>query len=239
MNAYVTRTIPVSIITLLILLAVSYGPPAGSPAAFAEGTAVLQGTVSDIKGNGVPGAMVFIYNSPEVRRTADFISAPTDKDGMFRVVVPQGKYWLVARLKKSKKYGPLMPGDRHSGDPEEIELDPGAEVNMDFVVADLKEAITMKREAAVRPFRISGKITDEKGAPVSGAYAIAFKTEEIPGIPDYLSAWVDAEGRYTLYIPEGEYYIGGALTFPPDKNYFVHGELMVDGDKTGIDIVKK
>jgi hypothetical protein len=153
--------------------------------------------------------------------------------------LPHGKYWLVARLKKSKEYGPLMVGDRHSGDPEEIEIEPDSEVNMDFVVADLKEAIKMKREAVDRPFRISGKIIDKKGEPVTGAYAVAYKTKEMSRFPDYLSAWVDTEGRYTLYIPDGNYYIGGALTFPPDNNYFIHGEITVSSDESGIDIVKK
>ena len=239
MSVHIKCSVPLFISVLFIILAVSYSPAVDSSAVFAEGTSVLKGIVSDVEGQAAAGAMVFVYNSPEVRRTADFISAPSDKEGLFRMVLPQGKYWAVARLKKSKEYGPLMPGDRHSGDPEEIEIEPDSEVNMDFVVADLKEAIKMKREAMDRPFRISGKIIDKRGEPVTGAYAIVYKTKEISRIPDYLSAWVDTEGHYTLYIPEGDYYIGGAFTFPPDNNYFIHGKITADADKSGIDIVKK
>ena len=49
-----------------------------------------------------------------------------------------------------------------------------------------------------RPVRISGRIIDEKGSPVTKAYAVANKLEKISGMPDYISAWVDPDGRYTL-----------------------------------------
>ncbi len=218
-------------IALFLLLVPVY------PAASAGDASVFKGKVSDVDGRAVEGARIFVYGAPEVRRSADFISAPTDKDGLFRMVLPPGKFWSIARLKKGEDYGPLMPGDKHSGEPVEIELASGSEVSMDFTVADLKEAQkkrTREREGAAK---ISGKIVDENGAPVRGAYAFANRSETVSGIPDYLSAWVDDEGRFALYLPRGKYCLGGAIMFPPGQSYVLQGEMTFDGDKSGVTIV--
>ncbi len=207
------------------------------PTASAEGTAVFTGRVSDVDGRAVEGARVFVYGTPEVRRSADFISAPTDKDGRFRMVLPPGRFWSIARWKKGEDYGPLMPGDKHSGEPVEVEISSGREVAMDFTVADLKEAQKKKAREREGAVKISGTIVDENGAPVKGAYAFANRSETVSGIPEYLSAWVDDEGRYTLYLPRGKYYLGGAIAFPPGRSYALRGEMALDGDKSGVTIV--
>lgn len=219
-------------IALFLLLVPAYS------AASAGGASVFRGRVSDVDGRAVEGARIFVYGAPEVRRSADFISAPTDKDGLFRMVLPPGKFWSIARLKKGEAYGPLMPGDKHSGEPVEIELASGGEVSMDFTVADLKEAQkkkTREREGAVK---ISGKIVDKNGAPVKGAYAVANRTEKVSGIPEYVSAWVDAEGQYTLYLPRGKFHIGSAVEFPPERTSFMNGQIDVDADRSDFDIVR-
>jgi hypothetical protein len=222
---------------LFFLLAAWHCPPFDHVTVLAEGTSVLKGRVLDVAGESVEGAMVFVYNNPEVKREADFISAPTDSEGRFRMVVPPGEYWVVARLKKSEEFGPLMPGDKHSGDPEEIELATDSEEDMEFVVADLRDAIKMKKDAREGTVRITGRIIDEKGAPVKRAYVIANRKEEVSGIPDYLSAWVDKDGNYTLYVPEGTYFIGSADTFPPGKNYNIIGEIAIETDISGMDVL--
>lgn len=208
-------------------------------AAAAEEMAVLKGAVSDTENNAVEGAMVFVYDSTDVRRPADFISARTDKNGLFRLFVPPGKYWAVARLKKTEGYGPLMPGDRHSGEPAEFEAAYPGEVSLNFIVADLKEAIKAKVQTRERPSRIGGRIVDRDGTPITGAYAVAHRNEQITGIPDHLSASVDDDGQYTLYLPRGTYYIGAALTFPPGNNYFMRGAISVDSDRDGVTIMRE
>jgi hypothetical protein len=207
--------------------------------AFALEQSVLRGKVSGAEGKAVEGARVFVYRSDDVRKPADFISDVTDKDGLFRMVLPPGKYWSIARLKKTEGYGPLMPGDKHSGEPREIELALGREVEMDFIITDLTEAIRIKTKERVGPVKISGRVIDGKGSPVPGAYAFANRNEKVSGIPDYLSAWVDSEGRYALYVPRGRYYLGGAVAFPPGQDYFMNGEIIVEDDKTDADIIVK
>ncbi len=209
------------------------------PAAYAGDKTVFRGKVFDVEGKAVEGAKVFVYRSADVRRSADFISAPTDKDGLFSIVLPQGRYWSVARLKRTEGFGPLMPGDKHSGEPIEMEVS-SVEINMNFIVADLKEAIKAKNKNREGAVRISGRVVDEKGSPVTKAYVIANRIGSVAsGFPDYLSAWVDEDGGYTIYVAPGKYSIGVATTFPPGRDYSMCSEMNLDADKTGVDIFLK
>ncbi len=216
---------------LVLLLAVS---------ASGSGSAVLRGKVTDADGNPAQGARVFAYDSPDVRRPGNYISALTDQAGAYRMVLASGRYWLVARLKSEDGYGPLKTGDKHSGDPLEIELADGQELVRDFKVVDLKEARKMQtrdREAIVK---VSGRILDQKGAPVAKAYAIANRTGTRAEIPDYVSAWVDGQGRYTLLLPPGKYHIGAAFAFPPDgSTFFLKNRVTIGADPRDLDIVIK
>ncbi|MBI5203474.1 MAG: carboxypeptidase regulatory-like domain-containing protein [Nitrospirae bacterium] len=198
---------------------------------------ILKGRVLDMGEKAVEAARIFVYNSPEIRRPSDFISANTDKDGRFHMFLPPGKYWAVARLKKTEGYGPLMPGDKHSGEAKEIVIAPGMEFEMDFTVSDLKEASRMKKRIKENYFKINGRIINEKGLPVRMAYVFANRNEKVSGVPDYLSAWTDEDGHYTLYLPKGRYYMGAAVTFPPGQNSLAGRVVFVESDKVGEDIV--
>ena len=197
----------------------------------------LKGRVTDIAERPAEGAVVYVYVTPDAKRVADFISAPTGIDGQYHAVAPPGKYWAVARIKKSKSYGPLMPGDKHSGEPVMVELGPDSETEMDFTVMDLKEAAQTMAKEREELFRISGKIIDQSGAPVVPSYAIANKIERTGGIPDYLAAWVDKEGHYTLYLPPGKYYMGSAKDFPPDRYYYANGEITIEADMSDVNVI--
>lgn len=209
--------------------------------AFAEQKAVLKGRILDMEGKALKGASVFIYDSSETKRAVDLVSAQTGEDGFFRVALPSGRFWAIARIKAGGRYGlgPLMPGDKFSGEPMEIELAPGEERVVDFVVMDIMEFSRQKKKISSDYIRIKGRITDEKGQPVRMAYAFANMQEKSPKIPDYLSAWTDDEGQYTLYLPRGEYYVGYATAFPPDENYMTDRTVVAETDKAEIDIVIK
>jgi hypothetical protein len=208
--------------------------------ALAEEKSIFKGRVMDTEEKPVEGVEIYIYNSPDVKRPAEYLSSKTDKDGHFQIVLPTGKYWVVARLRKGEKYGPLMPGDKHSGDPVEIELTSNKEFEKDFIVADIRESLRAKQKIREDYFKIKGRILDKNGLPVKMVYAIANKSKVIIGkpIPDYVSTWTDEEGYYTLYLPKGKYYIGYAIKFPPgQKYYFLNKEVFFDSDKSDLDII--
>jgi len=214
-----------------------WGIPSLPAQAAAEESSVLKGKILDVEGRPVKGASVFIYRSAEVKRPADFISSQTGEDGTFRMVLPPGKYRALARLKKVEGYGPLMPGDKHSGEPKEIELSPAAKLNIDFTIADLKEASLLSGKFREDYVTITGKITDEAGQPVSQAYVIAHRSKKVQGIPDFISAWTNEDGCYSLRIPRGSFYMDAARVFPPDQDLLLTKEVMISSDKPDSDII--
>jgi hypothetical protein len=199
--------------------------------------AVLKGHVLDVEGKAVKGVEIFIYNTPNTRRPADFISARTDASGKFSVTIPSGKYWAVARLRHGEKYGPLMPGDKHSGEPVEVEIEAGDEFVEDFTVIDLRDAARMIKKTREDFFKLEGRILDGKGAPLRNVYAVASRGKEISEMPDYLSAWTDGGGRYSLYLPAGTFFIGYAAEFPPGEKIYIYKEIHITAEKKGLDIV--
>ncbi|MBI5410095.1 MAG: carboxypeptidase regulatory-like domain-containing protein [Nitrospirae bacterium] len=225
-------------------------------------TTVFKGQVFDVEGKAVNGAEMFIYNSVDTRRPADFISARTDEDGHFSMTLPPGKYWAVARLRKGEKYGPLMVGDKHSGEPVEIKLGDNEGLELNFTVADIRDAARLMKKTREDYMKVTGRIIDKNGVPVKMYYVIADrKGGDTPlnplliegkssplekgdaggfegKFPDFISAWTDDEGRYTIYLPKGKYFIGYADKFP-SQGYNVYNELTVESDKDNIDIVIK
>lgn len=204
---------------------------------FAAETHQLKARVSDIEGRPMEGAKLFLYESPNVRRPAQFISSPSDRAGLIQIILPPGKYWMVARFKSDGKYGPLMPGDKHSGEPVEVEVGANG-VETEFIVADIRELGQKKRANATDALRLKGRVTDSQGGPVAQAFVYASRSKEFSELPDFISAWTGADGRYEIYLPPGgRYYLGASRELP--LKYRQEGlfkPLMLDSSKIDIAI---
>jgi hypothetical protein len=192
---------------------------------FALDNMILTGRVLDVDGRPVSGAEVFVYDSLVIRRPADFISARTGKDGLFRMTLPRRKFWAVARVRSSDKFGPLLPSDRHSGEPLPIEPGDSEELSQDFTVVDLREAVRLKQKIRTDFLAMSGRIIDQSGKPVRDAYVFAGSGRTLREIPEYVSAWSGENGDYTLYLPPGRYFFGASKEFPPMPGTAVNLEL--------------
>lgn len=184
----------------------------------------------DIDGKPVAGAELFVYDSSAIRRPADFISARTAGDGVFRLVLPHRKYWAVARVRRGDKFGPLLPGDRHSGEPLILEPDGANEVQQDFTVVDIREAVRQKQKIRADFLPVTGRLVDQNNKPVQNAYVFAIMDRSVRGVPEYISAWTGESGDYTLYLPPGRYFVGGSGVFPPVPGTVVNRELLLDPD---------
>ncbi len=115
------------------------------PGVSALETFYLAGKVTDKQGKPVEGAQIYVYTSGDTKRPADFISPKSDKEGRYGIKLPAGRYWAVARARAVDRYGPLAPGDRHSGEPEEIEPGNAATVEKDFIVKEISDFGRMKQ----------------------------------------------------------------------------------------------
>ncbi|WP_298268764.1 carboxypeptidase-like regulatory domain-containing protein [Geobacter sp.] len=197
--------------------------------------ATLRATILDVAGGPVAGAKVFVYDSGDTRRPADFISPVSDREGRTVLHLPPGRYWAVARLKKDGTYGPLMPGDKHSGEPVILEPAAGEVVGGEFVVADIRDVGRTRVTVASESVVLRGRILDREGAPVANGYVFANRAKEGREIPEFLSAWSDGAGSYTLYLPAGgRFYVGVATRFPPDAAAGPLREISTEAGKADI-----
>lgn len=203
-NPWLTRVV------MVLLVAAWWTTPAN-----AEPTFTLRGTITDIAEAPVANAEVYLYRTANTRRPADFISAKTGADGGYRLVVPAASYWGVARIKQGERFGPLQLGQRHSGDPVQIVIGEEPVTTVDFAVADLREMAQKRQKVNSEVIAVSGTIVDGDGKPVANACAFARVTQLPETPPEYVSAWTDTDGRYTLFLPPGTYFWGASREFPP------------------------
>jgi hypothetical protein len=199
----------------------------------------LRGRVIDIMTQPVAGAEVYLYDSKQVKRPADFISQKTKTDGSYKLTVPAGEYWAVAILRQTdSSFGPLQVGDRHSGEPLILDLKNKKIKEIDFTVMDLRDAVRHSRKRGDELFEIKGRIVDEHGKPVAMAYVLAdSRSKPSPEIPQYLSAWTDIEGKYTMYLPAGGFYVGASTVMPPSQKEDLSRFIEVAEDRQGVELI--
>ena len=62
----------------------------------------------------------------------------------------------------------------------------------------------------------SFKSLDAHEKPLAMAYVIADnRSTPATEFPLYISAWTGSDGKYTLYLPAGKFYLGVSTIMPP------------------------
>ena len=203
------------------------------------GNVELHGRIVDIMAQPVAGAEVYLYESKQVKRPADFISPKTKTDGSYKLTVPPGVYWAVAILRqKGPSFGPLQIGDKHSGEPLVLNLKNRKMKEVDFTVMDLRDAVRHSRKRSEELFEIQGRILDAHEKPLAMAYVIAdSRSTPATEFPLYISAWTGIDGKYTLYLPAGAFYLGTSTIMPPSPEEKLSRFVEVAGDMQGVDLV--
>lgn len=221
-------------LTLLNLFLFQWGIPAQ-----AAKNPLVKATVVDVAGEPIKGAYIFFYDSPDTKRAVDLVSPVTDSKGFCEKAVPPGRYWVLARLKGNATFdmGPLMIEDKFSGDPLEIEVVSGEELVLNFTVMDLLDTIKTKSKKRKDLNKVTGKIVDEKGSPVANVFAYANNHKSPLSVPDYFSAWTEADGEFIIYLPNGNYNIGAAVELSSSQRYKATQDISVDKDVQGVAIV--
>ena len=172
-----------------------------------------------LKDSGLPVQGTHVYAYSDFRRNligvADHVSKGSDPDGSYQLILPPGKYYLVARKRNSgANYGPIVTGDLydHRFEQKPVSVDLGRELEMNFELVTLSEPMFFQvftegqRKTGTG---IRGRLLDPDGEPVHGAFATAYSDSSMKRLPDFVSTLSADDGSFTLYLPGGgKWYIG-------------------------------
>lgn len=204
---------------------------AAAPSMQAGAASYLEGRITLTEsGQPVEGAFVYAYRDTNTHffGPPNFLSSPSSKQGLYTLELDPGKYYIFARKRKTGSFqGPLYKDDLFSNvDQGVATVQPGKKtVNFSIQKLTGQQFYRPEKFAAKTETIISGRILDQKGNPVMGAFAFAYRNGFMKRVPPhYGSVASDMEGRYSLYLDEGGKFIVGARVRakePPEQ-----GELL-------------
>jgi hypothetical protein len=212
-----SRLVPLVAMGLFLLAAVGCQTLRGGQDAVSEGSGVAGRIVMKETGRPVQGAHVYAYTdySKNLVGVADHVSKGSAEDGSYLLSLPPGEYYLVARKRASgANYGPIVTGDLydHRFEQQPFRVEPSRVVEKDFALDRLSEPMFFqvftetqrKTETGIR-----GRLIDQDGVPVQGAFATAYRDSNMKRLPDFASTLSSDDGRFTLYLPYGgKWFIG-------------------------------
>lgn len=164
-----------------------------------------------LKGSGDALGAAFVNIYPDTTSNllgpSQYISSPTAADGHFTIDVPPGTYYVVARKRMTgEASGPLAPGDFYSEHKRIlVEVKAGKMATVELEVVPMKAPMFFKKNLVERQTDtgIRGRLVDVEGKPVPGSFAIAYVDRDLKRLPDFASTLSDADGQFTIYLPEG------------------------------------
>ena len=178
----------------------------------------------DKTGEPVEKAYVYAYTGAPRLRAAemgiigitDWVSHGSAADGSFKLDLPPGDYYIVARKRASgANYGPLSKGDwyDHSKATLVTHIRKGHYTECNFVLIELTEPLFFQgltQKDRETDTGIRGRLLDENGKHVPGTFVMGYKDDDMYRLPDFASTLTDDEGNYTLYLPAGgRYWLAG------------------------------
>jgi hypothetical protein len=203
---------------LSLLPAVALAACASVPASPPGPSGIFGKVVMKDTSQAVPGAYAYVYRDfgKNFVGVSDYISRASDADGIYRMEVPPGVYGAAARKRGSgASYGPLSTGDDYDNRSGQgpVKVKAGEFTRVDFALVAMREPMFFKRNPSdATDSGVRGRIVDEKGAPVPGAFAIAYDSADMKRLPDFASTLTNDDGRFTLYLPgEGRYWLGARI----------------------------
>lgn len=180
----IMRTLLLTVCCLLVATASAF------PAPVAGKTAVDGKGVADVRVVAFPATVLSLDGAPP------FASPPTGADGQFRLELPAGSYYLLAR-------GAGLFGF-YGRNPLTVPDEGLAEINLPLVPATMPPP----EVAASIGSGVAGKVLhDGKGVANALVFAYPDLSAQFKGFGLGMSAPTDADGRFELPLPAGSYYL--------------------------------
>jgi hypothetical protein len=131
-----------------------------------------------------------------------YLIQPVEK-GKFRINLPPGKYWLLARKRvRGGQFGPIETGDYFNyyyGNPVTVVAGEVREINLETV-----SRLSILEDDPDAPFvGVRGRVVNAAGKPAARLHVFAYRTAEMTGTPEFFSAPTGADGKFELALPEG------------------------------------
>ena len=213
------RTFSVWLVPVILLVFVVVGcqTPAGSGVTLQDRSGVSGSVVMKETGVPVQGVHVYAYTdySKNLIGVADHVSKGSGEDGSYQMNLPPGEYYLVARKRVSgANYGPIVTGDLydHRFEQQAFRVEAGRVLEKNFELEELSEPMFFQvftEGQRKTTTGITGKIFNQDGEPVQGAFATAYRNSDMKRLPDFASTLTADDGSFTLYLPTGgKWYIG-------------------------------
>jgi len=136
-----------------------------------------------------------------------YLIQPVEK-GRFRVNLPPGTYWLLARKRvRGGQFGPIETGDYfnyYPGNPVTVAAGEVREVRIETITR-----LSMLEDDPGAAFvGVRGRLLDQAGRPVARLHVFVYRDAAMTGTPDFFSAPSTADGRFEVALPTGgPYYL--------------------------------
>jgi len=156
-------------------------------------------------------AYVYVYRDGGTNfRGMGLAALPTGAEGLFRVKLPPGKYYLLTRKRLGGGvYGPPGKNDYigyYHGNPVEVRADEMRQVTLEATTrVDLIEEIWFKDQKGAG--WLQGSVTDGAGNAVEGLYVLFYTGRSLAGAPVFVAGPTDGKGKFKVRAAEGEYYL--------------------------------
>jgi hypothetical protein len=196
----------ISLILVLVLVGCGITVQKTSSVNDEAGSTGIRGQVLDPATHPLSGAYVYAYRSARggLRGPADF-AAQVDAHGDYFLDLVEGTYHLTARWRKTgADEGPPHAGDAwvvFSRNP--VTVRPERTTHADFVLR-VQNRTRIAREGSLTggDTGFNGRLVSADGSHLAGAFALAYRKADFRRIPDYTSLPADADGNFTLYLPD-------------------------------------
>jgi hypothetical protein len=171
-----------------------------------EGRVVREGEV-------VAGARIYVYRTfADVMGRKPFaVSGPTADDGSWKIDLPRGKYYLVAKKRTGGGGdGPLAPGDDfayHGSNP--VTVAPGKYTHVGFSVVRLEREVEYEDVSDKASGALTGVVT-LGGKPAEGVNVLLYVDDkhDFRGMAYSSSPPTRADGLFRFdFLPEADYYV--------------------------------